>query len=76
MAYGHLIAASGLWIWFSLDRVAEENRSWNSNLEFTDPEFAAFPVSKNAQQPCGDIALVICRGFGGMNVALLVRANP
>jgi hypothetical protein len=40
-----------------------------------DPEFAPFPVSRTAQQPTNDIALVLCRGFGGMNVALLVRAN-
>jgi 3-oxoacyl-(acyl-carrier-protein) synthase len=46
-----------------------------STLNLTDLEFAPFPVSKIAQQPRSDIALVLCRGFGGMNVALLVRTN-
>jgi hypothetical protein len=32
------------------------------------------PVSREPQKPRSDVALVICRGFGGMNVALIVRA--
>jgi len=39
------------------------------------PQFDALPVSKQPQTPKSDIALVICRGFGGMNVALLIRAG-
>jgi 3-oxoacyl-(acyl-carrier-protein) synthase len=45
-------------------------------LNLADPEFAPFPVSKTSQQPRSDIVLVLCRGFGGMDIALLVRANP
>jgi len=32
------------------------------------------PVSREPQSPRSDIALVLNRGFGGMNVALVVRA--
>ena len=31
-------------------------------------------VSAKPQTPRSNVALIICRGFGGMNVALLVRA--
>ena len=33
-----------------------------------------FPVSASAQEPAGKIGLVICRGFAGMNVVVVVRA--
>jgi len=42
-------------------------------LEDLDPELAPFPVSQTSQKPRGDIALLISRGFGGMNVATIVR---
>ena len=40
-----------------------------------DPALAPFPVSDGAQKPRSDVALVLCRGFAGMNVALVVRAG-
>ena len=39
-----------------------------------DPDLAPLPVAQSSQQPRSDLALVLCRGFGGMNAALLVRA--
>ena len=76
-ACGHLIAASGvLDLVFALTALRQKTVPGIHTLNLADPEFAPFPVSKNAQQPRSDIALVLCRGFGGMNVALLVRANP
>ena len=45
-----------------------------ATLEAVDAEFSTLPVSREAQKPRSDIALVLCRGFGGMNVALVVRA--
>jgi 3-oxoacyl-[acyl-carrier-protein] synthase-1 len=75
--YGHLIAASGILdLVFALTALHQKIVPGISTLNVTDPEFTPFPVSKIAQQPRSDIALVLCRGFGGMNVALLVRANP
>jgi len=44
-------------------------------LNSLDPEFGSFPISRTAQPPRSNIALVLGRGFGGMNVALVVRAG-
>ena len=75
-AYGHLIAASGILdMVFALMALRQKIVPGIFTLNLADPEFAPFPVSKIAQQPRSDIALVLCRGFGGMDVALLVRAN-
>jgi len=44
-----------------------------ATLRSLDPEIAYLPVSSQPQKPRSEIALVICRGFGGMNVVLAVR---
>jgi 3-oxoacyl-[acyl-carrier-protein] synthase-1 len=76
-AYGHLIAASGITdLVLALAALQQKIVPGIATLNSPDPEFAPFPVSAAAQTPRGDCALVICRGFGGMNVALVVRANP
>ena len=76
-AYGNLVAASGILdLIFALAALRQKTVPGIATLNFLDPELAPFPVSQTAQQPRSDIALVLCRGFGGMNVALLVRANP
>ena len=73
-AFGHLIAASGvLDLVLALIALKEEVVPGIATLNVLDPELSPFPVSSKAQQARSDIALVICRGFGGMNVALLVR---
>jgi 3-oxoacyl-(acyl-carrier-protein) synthase len=46
-----------------------------ATLETLDRELAPFPVSSKPQKPRSDVALIICRGFGGMNVALIVRGG-
>ena len=72
---GHSLAASGI-----LDFVIALEALRNGvvpgvpTLNAIDPEFSTLPVSRDAQKPRSDIALVLCRGFGGMNVALIVRA--
>ena len=38
------------------------------------PACAALPVSRSPQAPRSDVALVLSRGFGGTNAALVVRA--
>jgi 3-oxoacyl-(acyl-carrier-protein) synthase len=74
-AYGHLIAASGaIDLVFALTALRQQIVPGIATLNSLDPELAPFPVSATAQKPRGGIALVICRGFGGMNVALVVRA--
>jgi len=39
-----------------------------------DPAFAQLPASAAPRVPRNDVALIISRGFGGTNAALLVRA--
>ena len=74
-AVGHLIAASGaLDLVLTLRALREKIAPGIATLNVVDPQFNTLPVSAKSQTPRSDIALVICRGFGGMNVALLVRA--
>ncbi|HQZ29298.1 MAG: hypothetical protein KBF76_12700 [Verrucomicrobiales bacterium] len=74
-AYGHLIAASGIAdLVMVLEALRRETVPGLATLEEVDPVLAPFPVSKAAVKPRSKIALVICRGFGGMNVVLVVRA--
>jgi 3-oxoacyl-[acyl-carrier-protein] synthase I len=74
-AYGHLIAASGV-----IDLVLALTALRNgvlpgiATLQTPDPEILPFPVSAGPQSLRSDIALILCRGFGAMNVALVVRA--
>lgn len=73
-AFGHLIAASGILdLVLALRALREKIVPGIPNLT-PDPDLMPFPVSSTPQKPRSDIALVICRGFGGMNVALVVRA--
>jgi 3-oxoacyl-[acyl-carrier-protein] synthase I len=74
-AYGHLIAGSGL-LDLVLALTALEHRVVPGipTLAGLDPELAPFPVSASPQRPRSDVALVLSRGFGGMNVAAVVRA--
>jgi len=74
-AYGHLIAVSGIMdLVFALTALRHKIVPGIPTLKTLDPALAPLPVSAAPQTPRSDIALVICRGFGGMNVALLVRA--
>jgi 3-oxoacyl-[acyl-carrier-protein] synthase-1 len=45
-----------------------------ATLRELDPELANLPVSAGPQVPRSDVALVLNRGFGGSNTALLFRA--
>jgi 3-oxoacyl-[acyl-carrier-protein] synthase-1 len=75
-AVGHLIAASGILdLVLALEALRQGVVPGMPTLNAVDPEFSNLPVSREAQTPRSDIALVICRGFGGMNVALIVRAT-
>jgi 3-oxoacyl-[acyl-carrier-protein] synthase I len=73
-SFGHLIAASGI-----LDLVLAFHVLGRgivpgiATLNRLDPELAPLTVSQAPQLPRSDIGLVLCRGFGGMNVALVIR---
>jgi 3-oxoacyl-[acyl-carrier-protein] synthase-1 len=74
-AFGHLIAASGILdLVLALTALRKRIVPGIPNLT-PDPELMPFPVSSQSQKPRSDVAVVICRGFGGMNVVLIVRAS-
>jgi 3-oxoacyl-[acyl-carrier-protein] synthase-1 len=76
-SFGHLLAASGM-IEAVLAIAALRTRTVPgiANLQQLDSECAGLPVSVSAQRPRSDVALVLSRGFGGTNAALLLRAAP
>jgi len=74
-AFGHLLAASGIVeLVVGLAALRERTVPGIATLQRVDPACAGLPVSSAAQAPRGDIALVLSRGFGGTNAAILVRA--
>jgi 3-oxoacyl-[acyl-carrier-protein] synthase-1 len=75
-ALGHAIAASAtLDLVMALKALQQGVVPGIATLNELDPALAPLPVAANPQQPRSDLALICSRGFGGMNVALLVRAG-
>jgi 3-oxoacyl-[acyl-carrier-protein] synthase-1 len=75
-SFGHLIAASGvLDLVLALIGLNEKIVPGIATLNCLDTDITPFPALKTPQRPRNDVALVICRGFGGMNVALLVGGS-
>lgn len=75
-AVGHLIAASGaLDCLLALRALREHFVPGITTLAQLDPQLAPLPVSAAAQTPRSGVALVISRGFGAMDVAVLVRVG-
>jgi len=74
-AFGHLIAASGILdLIMALQALKHQIVPGIPTLKTVDPDLMPLPVSTQPQKPRSDIALVLCRGFAAMNVALLVRS--
>lgn len=74
--FGHLIAASGtLDLVLALKALRENRVPGIGVLDRLDPALEPLPVSAVARQPRSNIALVLCRGFGSTNVAVVVRAG-
>jgi 3-oxoacyl-[acyl-carrier-protein] synthase-1 len=75
-AIGHTVAAAGvIEATLALHALGEGVVPGVPTLEQIDPALADLPVSAKAQATRGDVALILCRGFGGTNAALLVRAR-
>jgi 3-oxoacyl-[acyl-carrier-protein] synthase I len=75
-AIGHLIAAAGIVeTTIALAALKEGIVPGIATLSQRDPDFDDVPVSKGAQEPRSNVALVICRGFAGTDAALLVRGT-
>jgi 3-oxoacyl-[acyl-carrier-protein] synthase-1 len=73
-AFGHLIAASGVVdLVLALRALREKTVPGIATLKALDCELAQLPISAGPQAPRSNVALILCRGFGSMNVALLVR---
>ena len=74
-AFGHLIAAAGI-----LETVTALSALHRgvvpgiANLAQPAHDCSGLRIAREPQQPRSDVALVLCRGFGGTNAALLVRA--
>jgi len=76
-AFGHLLAASGMLdCVLALEALRAQSVPGIATLRQPDPLLARIPVSARAQAPRSDVALVVARGFGGTNAALLLRAEP
>jgi 3-oxoacyl-[acyl-carrier-protein] synthase-1 len=74
-AFGHLLAASGLIdVVVALQALHARSVPGLPGLREVDPACAALPLAPRAQPARGDTALVLSRGFGGTNVACVVRA--
>jgi 3-oxoacyl-[acyl-carrier-protein] synthase-1 len=72
---GHLLAASGIIeAVLAIAALRARTAPGIANLQQLDPECAGLPVARTGQKPRGDVALVLARGFGGTNAALLLRA--
>lgn len=76
-ALGHTIAASGILdLVIALVVLRRGAVPGIPTLRQLDPAFAWFPVSAIKQTPRCDLALLLCRGFGGVNVATVLRVAP
>jgi 3-oxoacyl-[acyl-carrier-protein] synthase-1 len=76
-ATGHTIAASGVIdLALAIQALVDNVAPGISTLRSLDPAFEPFPAVSTHQAPRSRTALIICRGFGGMNVVLIVGAAP
>ncbi len=75
-SFGHLIAAAGILdAVLALGALKQGIVPGTAALETLDPQCAGVKVSHSAQTPRSDVALIVCRGFGGTDAALIVRAT-
>ncbi len=72
---GHLLAAAGaVDAVIALHALRAGTVPGIASLATLDPQFGDFPASRRAAVPTSDVALILARGFGATNAALLVRA--
>jgi 3-oxoacyl-[acyl-carrier-protein] synthase I len=73
-AIGHLIAAAGIVeTTIALAALQANTVPGIATFDAADVACADLPVSRVAQVPRSDVALVLCRGFAATDAALLVR---
>lgn len=75
-ATGHPLAASGILdLTLGLEAARRGVVPGIATLDTLDPACAGVTVSKATQEPTSDVVLVVCRGFGSTNAAVLLRAS-
>jgi 3-oxoacyl-(acyl-carrier-protein) synthase len=74
-ATGHPLAASGILdLTLGLEVARRGVVPGIATLDTLDPACAGVSARKSPQDPKSDVVLVLCRGFGSTNAAVLVRA--
>ena len=74
-SFGHLLAASGMIeSVVAIEALRARIVPGIASLQRIDPQCAGLPVAATPQEPRSDVALLLARGFGGTNAALLLRA--
>lgn len=75
-SFGHPLAAAGIIdAVLALFALRDAIAPGIATLRSLDPDWSDLPISSSAQRPRSNIALVLSRGFAGMNVALLLRGG-
>lgn len=75
-AFGHLIAASGsIDAVLCLEALKRGVVPRIGSLQELDPALADLPLATEHQQPRSDIGLVLSRGFGGRDAAIIIKAS-
>ncbi|MDH5287743.1 MAG: 3-oxoacyl-ACP synthase [Betaproteobacteria bacterium] len=74
-ATGHPLAASGILdVTLGLEAARRRLAPGIATLESPDPACAGVSVARETRAVASDVVLVVCRGFGGTNAAVLLRA--
>lgn len=76
-ATGHPLAPSGILdATLGLEAARRGVVPGIATLEALDPACAGLSARRSAQEPASDVVLVLCRGFGSTNAAVVLRAIP
>jgi len=74
---GHPLAASGILdVTLGLEAARRRVVPGIATLGTLDPACAGVSVSATARATTSDVVLVVCRGFGGTNAVVVLRAFP
>ena len=76
-ATGHAIAAAGILdVTLGLEAARRRVVPGIATFATADPACEGIPVASTPRPLAGDLLLVVCRGFGGTNAAVVLRAYP
>ncbi len=76
-ALGHPMAASGILdVTLGLEAARQRMVPGIATFATPDPACEGVSVSAQARTTRSDVVIVVCRGFGGTNAAVVLRALP